>query len=154
MKRLSITASITAMVLASAFPALAEGDLSRADPTEIILEMGSTDDPVKPMYFEPNHLDLETGKAYKIVLKNVDDEKHEFAGPELIAKVFTRKVEIATESGDLVAEIKGNINEIEVGPGQEVEWFIVPIQTGEDIEMVCELEGHKEAGMVGTVTIH
>jgi uncharacterized cupredoxin-like copper-binding protein len=152
MKLSRIAVSISA--LAFALPALAEGDLSRADPTEIIVEMGSTDDPVKPMYFKPNHLDLETGKAYKIVLKNVDDEKHEFAGPELIAKVFTRKVEIATESGDLVAEIKGNINEIEVGPGQEVEWFIVPIQTGEDIEMVCELEGHKEAGMLGTVTIH
>jgi uncharacterized cupredoxin-like copper-binding protein len=72
-----------------------------------------------------------------------------------MSKVFTRKLEIATESGDLVAEIKvGDVHEIEVGPGQQVEWFIVPIQTGEDIEMVCELEGHKDAGMVGTVTIH
>jgi uncharacterized cupredoxin-like copper-binding protein len=105
MKLSRIAVSISA--LAFALPALAEGDLSRADPTEIIVEMGSTDDPVKPMYFKPNHLDLETGKAYKIVLKNVDDEKHEFAGPELIAKVFTRKVEIATESGDLVAERRG-----------------------------------------------
>jgi len=145
---------VSMSTLAFAAPAWAEGDLSRADPTEIIIEMGATEDPVKPMYFKPNHLDLETGKAYKLVLKNVDDEKHEFAGEELIEKVFTRKVEIATESGDLIAEIKGNIREVEVGPGQEVEWFIVPIQTGENIEMECAIEGHKDAGMVGTVTIH
>lgn len=144
--------SISAMALA--FPALAEGDLSRADPIEIVLEMGTTDAAEKPMYFKPNHLDLETGKAYKIVLKNLDDVKHEFAGHEFIDKVFTRKVEISTASGDLVAEIKGNIAEIEVGPGQEVEWFIVPVQTAENVEMVCEIEGHKDAGMVGTVTIH
>jgi len=130
--------------------AQAAGDLSRADPKEIVIEMGTAGD---KMYFKPNHLDLETGKAYKIVLRNVDEAKHEFAGHELIEKLFTRKVEIADPSGNLVAEIKGNIREIEVGPKQEVEWFIVPIQTGEDIPIVCEIEGHKEAGMFGTVTI-
>lgn len=124
--------------------------MSRADPQEIVIEMGTSGD---KMYFKPDHLDLETGKAYKIVLKNVDEIKHEFAGHEFIEKLFTRKIEIADPSGGLVAEIKGNIREIEVGPKREVEWFIVPIQTGEDIPMECELPGHKEAGMVGTVTI-
>lgn len=117
----------------------------------IVIEMGQAEG---AMFFRPNHIDLETGKAYKIVLRNIDETKHEFAGPELMARVLSRKVEIADLQGELVAEIKGNFNEIEVGPGREVEWFIVPVQTGEDIEMVCELEGHKEAGMHGTVTIH
>ncbi len=112
--------------------------------------MGTSGD---KMYFKPDHLDLETGKAYKIVLRNVDEAKHEFAGHELIEKLFTRKVEIADASGGLVAEIKGNVREVEVGPKREVEWFIVPIQTGENIPMECEIEGHKEAGMYGTVTI-
>ena len=87
------------------------------------------------------------------MLRNVDEAKHEFTGHEFFEKLFTRKVEITDPSGDLVAEIKGNVREIEVGPNQEVDWFIVPIQTGENIPMQCDLEGHKEAGMVGTVTI-
>jgi uncharacterized cupredoxin-like copper-binding protein len=148
MKTLAILMSTAALLVASS--AYAAGDLSRADPQEIIIEMGTSGD---KMYFKPDHLDLETGKAYKIVLRNVDDAKHEFAGHELMEKLFTRKVEISDASGNLVAEIKGNIREIEVGPMREVEWFIVSIQTGENIPMECEIEGHKEAGMFGTVTI-
>jgi len=148
MKTFSILLSGAALVFAST--AFAAGDLSRADPKEIVIEMGTSGD---RMYFKPNHLDLETGKAYKIVLRNVDDVKHEFAGHELIEKLFTRKIEISDSNGDLVAEIKGNVREVEVGPNHDVEWFIVPVQTGENIPMECEIEGHKEAGMVGTVTI-
>ena len=148
MKTLAILMSTAALLIASS--AYAAGDLSRADPQEIIIEMGTSGD---KMYFKPDHLDLETGKAYKILLRNVDDAKHEFAGHELMEKLFTRKVEISDASGNLVAEIKGNFREIEVGPMREVEWFIVPIQTGENIPMECEIEGHKEAGMFGTVTI-
>jgi uncharacterized cupredoxin-like copper-binding protein len=148
MKILSIL--IPAVALLFATGAYAAGDLSRADPKELVIEMGSADG---KMFFKPNHLDLETGKAYKIVLRNLDDIKHEFAGHELIEKLFTRKVEIADAKGNLVAEIKGNVREIEVGPNREVEWFIVPIQTGENIPMECEIPGHVEAGMFGTVTI-
>jgi uncharacterized cupredoxin-like copper-binding protein len=145
--------ALSAAALAFASPALAAGDLSRADPTEIVIEMGSADNGEKSMYFRPDHLDLETGKAYKIVLRNLDEIEHEFAGHELFEKVFTRKVEITDASGALVAEVKGGVAEIEVGPGKEVEWFIVPVQTGKDIPMECLIEGHREAGMVGTVTI-
>ena len=148
MKTLPILFATTALLFASG--AQAAGDLSRANPQEIVIEMGTSGD---RMYFKPNHLDLETGKAYKIVLRNVDETKHEFAGHELMEKLFTRKVEITDVSGDLVAEIKGNVREIEVAPQRQVEWFIVPVQTGENIAMECELEGHREAGMVGTVTI-
>jgi len=141
---------LSTITLLFAFSALAAGDLSRANPKEIVIDMGTSGD---KMYFKPDHLDLETGKAYKIVLNNVDEAKHEFAGHELIEKLFTRKVEIADASGNFIAEIKGNVREIEVGPMQKVEWFIVPVQTGENIPMECEIEGHKEAGMFGTVTI-
>lgn len=141
--------------LAFAPPVLAAGDLSRADPVEIVIEMGTQDNPDKPMYFKPDHLDLETGKAYKLVLRNVDEIVHEFAAAELALHSFTRKVELTTEADEMIAEIKGgNITEIEIGPGYEVEWFIVPVQTGEDLPMECLIEGHKESGMVGTVTIN
>jgi uncharacterized cupredoxin-like copper-binding protein len=151
MRTASVALSMSA--LAFAFPALAEGDLSRADPIEIVLEMGTTDAVEKPMYFNPSHIDLETGKAYKIVLKNTDEVKHEFASPGLMERSFTRKVEISDENGGLVAEIKGNVSEIEVGPGKTVDWYIVPVQSGENIAMECLLEGHLEAGMAGTITV-
>jgi hypothetical protein len=39
----------------------ADGDLSRANPAQIDIEMGQTD--AKHMYFKPNHIDLQTGQA-------------------------------------------------------------------------------------------
>jgi uncharacterized cupredoxin-like copper-binding protein len=138
--------------LALASTAYAVGDLSRADPAEIVIEMGQVD--AKHMYFKPNHIDLETGKAYKLAFKNTDKIKHEFAAPELVGRVFTRKVEVLGADGKMIAEIKGNVTEIEVEGGGMVEWFIVPVQTGKDIPVECAIEGHKEAGMVGTVTIN
>lgn len=131
--------------------AFAEGDLSRNNPIEVVMEMG-TDASGEKMYFKPDHLEFETGKAYKFVLKNVDDVKHEFESHELVQRIFTRKVEIENADG-LVAEIKGQISEVEVGPHQQVDWYFVPIQPGEDLESTCAIEGHAEAGMHGTVTI-
>ena len=153
MKTVPIMLSTSVMAFAFAFPALATGDLSRDNPMEIVIEMGSTDSGDKSMYFKPDHLELETGKAYKLVLKNTDTIKHEFESFGLMERSFTRKVEITDEAGGLVAEIKGSISEIEVGPGKEVEWFIVPVQTGEDLAMECLIPGHVEAGMVGTITV-
>ena len=100
------------------------------------------------------HFFQSTGQAYKLVLTNVDKIKHELDPAEFGAKVFTRKVEVMGHDGNMIAEIKGSVREIEVGPGGEVEWFIVPVQTGKNLAMVCALKGHKEAGMVGTVTIN
>jgi uncharacterized cupredoxin-like copper-binding protein len=149
MKRIPVVLGIAALVTAT--NAFAAGDLSRAEPVEIVIEMGQKD--AKHMFFKPNHVDFETGKAYKIVFKNIDKIKHEFAAPEFVTKIFTRKVEVLGADGKMIAEVKGAINEVEVGPGGTAEWFIVPIQTGDNIPVECALEGHKEAGMVGTFTI-
>ncbi len=149
MKKLALALTVSALAFGTA--AYAAGDLSRADPAEIVIEMGQVD--AKHMYFKPDHLEFETGKAYKIVLKNVDNVKHEFAAPEFVTKMFTRKVEVLGADGKMVAEVKGAINEVEVAGGGTVEWFIVPVQTGKDIPMECAIEGHKEAGMIGTITV-
>lgn len=130
--------------------AYADGDLSRENVQTLVLEMGTNSG---GMYFKPNHLDLKTGQAYKLVLKNVDKVKHEVDAGEFIGKIFTRKVELKDKQGGLLAEIKGNIREIEIGPMAEVEWYVVPVQPGNNIEMICALEGHKEAGMHGTITV-
>ncbi|ABM04683.1 conserved hypothetical protein [Psychromonas ingrahamii 37] len=130
---------------------LAEGDLSRANVITLKLEMGSN---TKGMYFLPNEFNLVTGQAYKIVLANTDAIKHEFESVEFVEKIFTRKVELVTQKGDFLAEVKGHISEIEVGPHASIEWYFVPVQTGANIEMVCALPGHKEAGMLGLININ
>lgn len=149
MKTVIFAASLALTVPGSL--AFATGDLSRNNLNTIVVEMGSVGE---SMYFKPNHLELETGKAYKLVLKNVDDVEHEFEAPEFVEKVFTRKVEVKGPNGKMLAEIKGSIREIEIGPGGEVEWYIVPVQTGKNLELVCAIPGHKEAGMHGTITIN
>ncbi len=149
MKMFPLLAAAACVAFASI--AHAEGDLSRANVTEITIEMGQKD--AKHMYFKPSHLDLETGKAYKLVLMNTDKIKHEFAAPEVVSKVFTRKVEVIGPDDKMIAEIKGNVREIELAPGGKAEWFIVPVQPGTNLEMVCEIEGHEEAGMLGSITI-
>jgi uncharacterized cupredoxin-like copper-binding protein len=149
MKTLSLL--MASAVLALAPSAYADGDLTRANVQTVVLEMGTNSS--GGMYLKPGHLKFKTGQAYNLVLKNVDKEKHEIEAHEFVEKIFTRKVEIEDSKGGLVAEIKGNIIEIEVGPGQEVQWFFVALQTATDIEMVCALPGHKEAGMHGLITI-
>ncbi len=150
MKKLALLMALPLFGLATS--AHAAGDLSRAEPVEITIEMGQVD--VKHMYFKPEHVDLETGKAYVIIFTNSDEVKHEFSAPEFTARVFTRKVEVMGADGEMISEVKGAITEVEVAGGGTVKWFIVPVQTGENIPFECAIEGHKEAGMVGTVTIN
>jgi uncharacterized cupredoxin-like copper-binding protein len=58
-----------------------------------------------------------------------------------------------TPDGEMVAEIKGQIREVEVFPGHTADWWFVPIQTGKFHDLQCTVEGHSEAGMTGTITI-
>ena len=147
----TFASAIAIMALAHAIPAQAEGDLSRANVIDVTIEMGSNDD---GMYLKPDNFEFETGQAYKLVLVNVDEIKHEIALNEMGEKIFNRKVEIEDKDGNLVAEIKGSIREVEVGPKQTVEWYIVPVQTTNGpVEITCELPGHLEAGMHATAVI-
>lgn len=141
----------TVLALALTTPVYAEGDLSRANVIDVVIEMGTNDD---GMYLKPDNYEFVTGQAYKLILTNVDEIKHELALNEMGERIFTRKIEIADAKGELVAEIKGNISEVEVGAGKTVEWFIVPVQTtDEPVEITCEIPGHLEAGMRASVMI-
>ncbi|GAB4298175.1 MAG: hypothetical protein Kow0058_14590 [Roseovarius sp.] len=143
--------AIGSMALAMSGTAWAAGDLSRADVQTVVLEMGTNED--GSMYFKPSELNFETGKAYKLHMVNPDEIKHEVALHEMLERIFTRKVEIETAEGELVAEIKGQIHEIEIGPHQAADWYFVPIQPMEAGEITCEIAGHKEAGMRATAHI-
>lgn len=148
-----ILAAVAMMTtLAATGPALADGDLSRANVIDVVMEMGSSDG--GKMYLKPDSYEFVTGQAYRLVLTNVDEIKHELALNEMVERIFTRKIEASDAEGNLITEVKGSINEVEVGPGKTVEWFIVPVQTtDEPVEITCEIPGHLEAGMRASVMI-
>jgi len=99
------------------------------------------------MAFTPTEFTFEAGKPYMVELVNVGEVKHEVSAPHFFASVAWRKVESAQ------SEIKAPFfREVEVFPGQTVELFFVPISTG-TFDLVCEIEGHLEAGMFGTIEV-
>lgn len=73
--------------------------------------------------------------------------KHEFSAGDFFASVAWRKAE-SPES-----EVKAvYLTEIEVFAGKEVDLYFVPVTPG-TYELVCEIEGHVEAGMHGAITV-
>ncbi|GIX46233.1 MAG: hypothetical protein KatS3mg131_0444 [Candidatus Tectimicrobiota bacterium] len=134
-----------ACLLLLLLPALgwAAGDLSQQEPVVVEVQLGTADNALR---FVPGTLTFETGKLYKLVLRNPSPQKHYFTSLGFAAAVWTRKVETPD------AEIKGAIREIELLPGGKAEWYFVPVQAG-TFELYCHRPGHREAGMVGTITI-
>ena len=96
--------------------------------------------------FNLSELRFETGKLYKLVLKNPSRTKHYFTALQFSAAIWTRKVETAD------AEIKGMVREIELKPGGEAEWYFVPVQAG-TFSVMCTIDDHAEKGIVGTITV-
>lgn len=147
----SLLIAITLLTLGAYGSAWAEGDLSRQNVVDVALEMGTSSD---GMYFKPSTFEFETGKAYRLIVTNVDQVKHELALNEMGERIFTRKIEVSDADGNLVTEVKGTIREVEVGPGKTVQWFFVPVQPTEGpVEVTCEIPGHREAGMRASAVI-
>lgn len=99
------------------------------------------------MFFTPKNVTLEAGKPYVIELANTGKVKHEFSAGKFFRSVATRKVE------NPGSEVKVPFfTEVEVLAGKSVELFVIPTVPG-SFEMLCEIKGHREAGMEGTITV-
>ena len=133
-----------------------KGDLTKQKPIEIIVRL--IGDSNTPYRFQPNSLKFETGKLYKLRLINSSQSKHYFSSTNFSNSIFTRKVEVSY-NGKKLAEIKGNISEVEVFPSQELEWWFVPVKTGKFSDLICSVrddrskKSHAELGMIGTIII-
>jgi len=128
----------------------AAGDLTAQEPVEIKVQLGNNKNALR---FFPETINLETGKLYKLVLTNPSPQKHYFSSEGMANAVFTRKVQVNGTDGKPIAEVKGNIREIEVYPGGKTEWWLVPVKTGTFGDLKCTIAGHAPGGMVGTVII-
>ena len=109
-------------------------------------------------FYLPNELIFDTGKLYKLIIKNESDSKHYFGSVMFSKSIFTRKIQLIKNSKK-IAEVKGIINEIELWPNETLEWWFVPIKTGIFEDLQCKVEdiesklNHSEMGMVGTIII-
>jgi uncharacterized cupredoxin-like copper-binding protein len=149
-----ISTLIGALALAAAHAA---GDLSRQTPIEVVVELGQP----SRYAFSPSKLRFETGKLYKLVLRNDSNDPHYFTSHGFSQMIFTRKVQV-TQSRDgktvTLAEFKGAIREIEVYPGHAAEWWFVPVAAGRVADLQCGVAGtdgktHAEHGMTGEIVI-
>ncbi len=98
-------------------------------------------------FFEPSVVRLTEGKPYKLVFHNNGDVKHEATAPEFFNNVAFRKIE------DASGEFKGPAPlEVETFAGMETELFLIPLAKA-TYQLICEIEGHYEAGMLGTIIV-
>src|SRR6478752_4215864 len=145
------TLAIVAAFLFSVLPARAAGDLSRQEPIVVTVELGK---PGTHGFF-PSKLTFETGKLYKLVMKNPSSDPHYFTSHNFTQMIFTRKVQVVAERDGksvTLAEFKGAIREVEVYPGQTAEWWFVPVAAGRVTDLRCGIVGsdgksHAEHGM-------
>ena len=137
--------------------AIAAGDLSRQTPIDVTVTLGS---PGKHE-FTPKQLKFETGKLYKLILRNDSNDPHYFTSHAFSAMVWTRKVQVTQQRDGksvTLAEFKGAIREVEVYPGHSAEWWFVPVATGRVTDLRCGIVGtdgksHADHGMTGEIVI-
>jgi uncharacterized cupredoxin-like copper-binding protein len=144
-----------AALLLVATTAHAACDLSRQEPIEITVELGKPGQHA----FVPNKLRFETGKLYKLILRNPSSDPHYFTSHAFTQLIYTRKVQVVqNRDGKPLAEFKGAIREVEVYPGQTAEWWFVPVAAGRVTDLRCGIVGadgksHADHGMVGEIVI-
>lgn len=157
-RRTAVGTTFVALSLALGIaPVLAAGDLSRQTPIEVVVELGKPGEHA----FLPNKLRFETGKLYKLVLRNPSNDPHYFTSHGFTQLIYTRKVQV-TQMADgepvTLAEFKGAIREIEVYPGHSAEWWFVPIAAGRVTDLRCGVtaadgKSHADHGMTGEIVI-
>ena len=104
-------------------------------------------------YFSPKRIILQQGKFYKLVLINEGKIPHEWDSPELLAAIDSEKVEFVKDAV-MVGETYGVPDEIEVGVGAQAAWYFYTARSTKGAaELICDLDGHLEAGMHGTIEI-
>ena len=159
MRHLRILCGAAAAFVTAIWPATGwtAGNLAGQQPIEVVVELGKPGQHV----FSPSSLKFETGKLYKLVLRNSSNDPHYFTSHGFSQLIYTRKVQVVqTRDGKptTLAEFKGAIREVEVYPGHAAEWWFVPVATGRVTDLRCGIIGsdgtsHADHGMVGEIVI-
>jgi len=130
-------------------PLHAAGDLSGGDPIRVDVRLG-TDEGLHR--FVPDRLSFETGKLYALRINNPSANSYYFGSQGFADVVFTRKVVVLDKDGNDMAQVYGPVRRIEVKPGNRVEWWFVPVRTGQFNDL-RSTRTHSEAGMNGMIEV-
>ena len=90
-------ATFAGVLLLATASTQAAGDLANQPPIDIVVELGRADG---THAFVPNRLRFETGRLYRLILRNVSPDPHYFTSDEFAARVFTRKVQVTQRQPD------------------------------------------------------
>ena len=148
--------SLIALTLFTVSKSNGKGDFTKQNP--VIIEVLLKGNSGEVHYYEPSLIKFETGKLYMLKLKNLSDSKHYFTSKEFAESIFTRKIQVNKDL-EKIAEIKGNIHEVEIFPNNTLEWWFVPIKTGVFEDLYCKVidkkinKSHAEMGMRGKIII-
>ncbi|MGK7873657.1 MAG: sulfocyanin-like copper-binding protein [Xenococcaceae cyanobacterium] len=117
--------------------------ITKQPATEVKVSLGNSAGELK---FFPNNLEFVAGQKYKLLLDNPSPVKHYFTAKDFADASWTQKVEAGK------VEVKGAIHELELKPGAEAEWVLVPMKSG-TYGLLCSISGHAEAGMTGEIVV-
>ncbi len=160
MRNFGIAVAAAAVIAVCGFTgtSFAAGDLAGQKAERVLLTLGKDGD--KKKLFHPDRLNLKAGKRYTLVIHNPSAEVHEFDSPGLVGAVWSSGVKIFEDIGASarpVAEVVGTPAEMEVFPGNTVEWTFVTVAAGR-YDMLCDIEDqsgktHTEMGMKGLIVV-
>jgi len=97
--------------------------------------------------YTPNNLDLKVGTPYVLQLVNTGKFRHEFTAAKFFPTVTFRN---GNGPQGKLKRLPGG--EAEVGAGKQMDLYVTPTKAGKFVIM-CEIPGHREAGMEGTITV-
>jgi uncharacterized cupredoxin-like copper-binding protein len=103
--------------------------------------------------FIPDELHFERGRYYKLVIHNPSPHAHYFTSEGLGVRVYTGKIELMDQGGEVLAEVHGDVQAIELAPSSTVAWYFYPMSRGQDLRLYSQKEEDLEAGMAGTIQI-
>ena len=99
--------------------------------------------------YSPENLRFQLGTPYKLELVNRGGMKHYFTAPEFFRAIATRKVQ-SNRDGEIKAPY---FTALEMMPeGGQLDLYFVPVRPG-SYRVACNIPGHTEQGMVGTLII-
>ena len=142
--------TIYLMLLFFTLPLISEERKHGGKAIKVMVEAGTKDG---KMIFTPNDFTFERGKHYKLVISYPSPSAHYFSSDAFATHIYTRKIEVVGPNGKALAEVYGDIHDIEVFPNSTVEWYFYPMKKGKNLKLYCHKDNHEEMGMVGTINI-
>lgn len=107
--------------------------------------------------FDPNQFTWKANQPVQLVFQNTGSVDHELD----LTAMPTKNVQLdLSQGGNIPADAKNTAQQdaqagkvlVYAGPGKQATVTFTPTQSG-TYQFACNLPGHKEAGMVGTVTV-